>query len=204
MLLATALYENRKTVMSSWIRIVQPEEADEELRQVYNEAQSPHGTVDNVMKVHSLQPKTMLGHLQLYRSILHNPDMTLPVWFLEVVASYTSIVNKCEYSLAHHFRNARRLLDDDERADKIYECLEGGKPAEVFDGKELVLLEYAAKLTAHVGAMVRTDIQVLRDAGCDDREILEVNQVVAYFNYSNRVLNGLGVTTDGDVVGYYA
>ena len=45
-----------------------------------------------------------------------------------------------------------------------------------------------------------------RDAGvhiCEDGEILEVNQVVAYFNYSNRVLNGLGVTTEGDVVGYY-
>ena len=40
-------------------------------------------------------------------------------------------------------------------------------------------------------------------AGCDDGEILEVNQVCAYFNYSNRLLNGLGVTTQGDVLGYY-
>jgi len=36
-----------------------------------------------------------------------------------------------------------------------------------------------------------------------DGEITEVNQVCAYFNYSNRVLNGLGVTTEGDVIGYY-
>jgi UDP-glucuronate 4-epimerase len=35
------------------------------------------------------------------------------------------------------------------------------------------------------------------------RQILEVNQVCAYFNYSNRLLNGLGVTTQGDVIGYY-
>ncbi|MCY3773899.1 MAG: alkylhydroperoxidase, partial [Gemmatimonadetes bacterium] len=42
-----------------------------------------------------------------------------------------------------------------------------------------------------------------RDSGCSDGEILEVNQVVAYFNYSNRLLNGLGVTTDGDEIGYY-
>ena len=34
-------------------------------------------------------------------------------------------------------------------------------------------------------------------------EILEVNQVCAYFNYSNRLLNGLGVSMDGDSVGYY-
>ena len=30
-----------------------------------------------------------------------------------------------------------------------------------------------------------------------------MNQIVGYFNYANRLLNGLGVTTDGDVIGYY-
>jgi len=52
--------------------------------------------------------------------------------------------------------------------------------------------------------MEKTDVDALRTAGCDDGEILEVNQVCAYFNYSNRLLNGLGVTTEGDVIGYYA
>ena len=65
------------------------------------------------------------------------------------------------------------------------------------------MLEYARKLTAEVGAMCEADVERLREAGADDGEILEVNQVCAYFNYSNRVLNGLGVTTRGDVVGYY-
>jgi alkylhydroperoxidase family enzyme len=55
-----------------------------------------------------------------------------------------------------------------------------------------------------VGAMTRADYDALRAAGCEDGEILEVNQVTAYFNYSNRLLNGLGVTTEGDVIGYYA
>ena len=41
-------------------------------------------------------------------------------------------------------------------------------------------------------------------AGLDDGEILEANQIIGYFNYVNRLLNGLGVTTEGDVVGYYA
>ena len=44
---------------------------------------------------------------------------------------------------------------------------------------------------------------MLQEIGINDGEILEVNQVVAYFNYSNRLLNGLGVSTTGDVVGYY-
>ena len=51
--------------------------------------------------------------------------------------------------------------------------------------------------------MVKADVEVLSTAGVDDGQILEANQIIAYFNYVNRCLNGLGVTTDGDTVGYY-
>jgi uncharacterized peroxidase-related enzyme len=189
--------------MSAWISIIQPADADEQLTDIYQQVQSPHGTVDNVMKVHSLQPQTMLGHLALYKSILHNPDITLADRILEIIASYTSILNQCDYSLTHHFMNARRFMGDDEQADRVLNALQAGRPETVFSGKELALLEYAGKLTTNVGDIRKSDVDSLRAAGCCDTEILEVNQVVAYFNYSNRVLNGLGVTTDGDVVGYY-
>jgi alkylhydroperoxidase family enzyme len=57
------------------------------------------------------------------------------------------------------------------------------------------------KLTLTPQAMAETDISALREAGATDGEIFEANQVCAYFNYSNRLLNGLGVTTAGDVLG---
>jgi len=76
-------------------------------------------------------------------------------------------------------------------------------PEKAFAGKELALLRYAHKLTIRVGDMQKADFDACREAGCDDGEILEVNQVCAYFNYSNRLLNGLGVTTEGDTIGYY-
>lgn len=189
--------------MSAWIEMISEEDATDVLREMYEKARTPHGTVDNVMKAHSLRPHTMQGHIALYRSVLHHADITLPLWFLEVVASYTSIKNNCEYSLTHHFMNARRLVDDNELADEIYAALQAGEPQRAFSGKELALLDYAAKLTVDVGNMEKADIDRLHAADCDDGEILEVNQVVAYFNYSNRLLNGLGVTTEGDAVGYY-
>ncbi|MGI9258200.1 MAG: alkylhydroperoxidase, partial [Gammaproteobacteria bacterium] len=96
--------------MTAWIKMIPEAEATGALRELYDEAMTPHGTVDNVMKVHSLRPHTMHGHVTLYRSVLHHPDITLPLWFLEVVASYVSIKNGCEYSLTHHFMNVRRLL----------------------------------------------------------------------------------------------
>jgi uncharacterized peroxidase-related enzyme len=190
--------------MTAWIRMIPLEEAQGTLVEAYRGVTTPHGTVDNVMKAHSLRPHTMMGHVALYRSVLHNPDNTLPFWFLEMVASWVSTLNRCTYSFTHHWANARRLLGDKARAQAILQAFEAGEPQRVFEGKELALLRYAGKLTTHVGAMERADIDALREAGCDDGEILEVNQVCAYFNYSNRLLNGLGVTTEGDVIGYYA
>ena len=189
--------------MIAWIDTVDPECAEGELKALYDQVRTPHGTVDNVMKAHSLRPHTLEGHLVLYKSVLHNPANTLSLWFLETIASYTSIVNRCDYSLAHHFMNVRRLLADDARADRIYDALKADRPEDVFAGKELALLRYTRKLTAEVGAMQEPDVVALRDAGADDGEILEVNQVCAYFNFSNRLLNGLGVSTRGDIIGYY-
>ena len=189
--------------MSAWIEMVPLEDAGGTLKEMYDKVKTPHGTVDNVMRAHSLRPHTMDGHVTLYRSVLHNPDNVLPFWFLEIVASYTSIVNDCEYSLTHHFENVRKLLKDQPRADAVFACLKAHRPEECFAGKELALLRYTKKLTADVGKIVKTDIDLLKAAGCDDGEILEVNQVCAYFNYSNRLLNGLGVTTEGDTIGYY-
>ena len=189
--------------MSAWIKMVPLEAATGLLSEMYARVKTPHGTVDNVMRAHSLRPRTMEGHVVLYRSVLHSPDNTLPFWFLEVVASYVSMINNCEYSLTHHWANARRLMKDNVRADGVHAALVARQPELAFTGTQCALLVYAGKLTADVGKMSPADFAALKSAGCDDGEILEVNQVCAYFNYSNRLLNGLGVTTAGDVIGYY-
>ena len=189
--------------MSAWIQMIPLDQARGALATAYEKVKTPHGTVDNVMKAHSLRPHTMEGHVALYRSVLHSSDNTLPFVFLEVVASYVSMLNRCDYSLTHHFANARRLMADPDRAEAVRLALLEGQPERVFSGKELALLVYAGKLTTDVAKMVKSDVDALHAAGCDDGQILEVNQVCAYFNYSNRLLNGLGVTTQGDVIGYY-
>ncbi len=190
--------------MPAWIKMISDEDASPELAEVLALARTPHGTVDNVMRVHSLRPQTMRGHVVLYRAALHDPANTLPEWLQEVIASYVSILNDCPYSLANHWANARHLIGDPARADAVIAALEARKPETVFDGRELALLRYAEKLTLKPGAMQRGDVDALRAAGLEDGEVLEANQIIGYFNYANRLLNGLGVTTKGDIVGYYA
>lgn len=185
----------------TWIGTVPYEESTGYLREIYDQVKGPRGNIDNVMRVHSLRPHTMEGHSALYRSVLHQSDYELPAWFLEALGVYTSMTNGCDYSVAHHFEGMRRLVDDDDRARAIRQALETDRPEAVFSGKELRLLQYAKKLTRDPAAIVESDLTELRDAGASDGEILEANQVISYFNYSNRVLNGLGVTTEGDDIG---
>jgi uncharacterized peroxidase-related enzyme len=190
--------------MSAWIKMISDEDASEELLDVLKLARTPHGTVDNVMRVHSLRPNTMRGHVVLYRAALHDEANTLPEWLQETISSYVSILNECPYSLANHWANARHLIGNDERADAIEAALQAHRPEDAFEGGELALLDYAGKLTLQPGKMQQQDVDDLKAAGVDDGQILEANQIVCYFNYVNRSLNGLGVSTDGDIVGYYA
>lgn len=189
--------------MSAWIRMLSDEEADETLRSALDFARTPHGTVDNVMRVHSLRPSTMNGHVVLYRACLHDSGNTVPMWFQEVISSYVSTLNACPYSYANHWANARHLIGDAPRADAVEAAIRARRPQDAFDGAELAALRYAEKLTLRPGEIEESDVAALRDAGWDDGEILEINQIIGYFNYANRLLNGLGVTTEGDVVGYY-
>lgn len=189
--------------MSSWIKMINDEDADEELKIALNEAKTPHGTVDNVLRVHSLRPSTMIGHMKLYKSVLHDKKNTIPMWFQETISSYVSIINNCNYSFENHWKNAVFLINDKEKSEEIRLALENNKPENYFQNKELALLVYAKKLTLNPGKINQKDFQELKKVGLNDGEILEANQIISYFNYVNRSINGLGVTTQGDIVGYY-
>ena len=189
---------------AAWISMVEDEEADDQLKKIFDVARTPHGTLDNVMQIHSLRPASMIGHVTLYKSVLHSDEITLPLWFLEVIAAYVSILNSCEYSLTHHWNNAVRLIDNAQRVEVIHDALRSQSFDNTFNEKEIAILHYSKKLTCDVGNLKKVDVIKLKQAGCNDGEILEVNQVIAYFNYSNRVLNGLGVSLDGDKIGYYS
>ena len=60
-----------------------------------------------------------------------------------------------------------------------------------------VLCRYALKLTSTPWEMTEADAAALRASGFTDRDIVDANQVVAYYNYVNRVAEGLGVELEG-------
>ncbi len=185
----------------SWINTIPFAAAQGRLRRLYDRVTGPDGNVDNIMLAHSLRPHSMEGHMALYKAVLHHSGNQLPKWLLEVLGVHVSLLNGCDYCVEHHAAGLGRLLGDDERHSRIMAALREGEPERVFGGRELAALRYATQLTGDPSAVSAQTLADLRDAGMDDGEILEVNQVTAYFAYANRTVLGLGVTTEGDVLG---
>lgn len=55
------------------------------------------------------------------------------------------------------------------------------------------LLDFAVKLTQTPAEMRRDDVDRLRAAGFADEDILDAAQLISYFNYSNRLMDSLGI-----------
>jgi uncharacterized peroxidase-related enzyme len=139
--------------------------------------------------------------MALYKNVLHNSNNEVPKWFLESLGVYVSKLNSCDYCAEHHFAGLSRLLNDDQKSKAFWEAVQSDALESYFDAKHYAAVLYSKKLTLSVTKMVESDVDALKKHGYSDGEILEINQVVSYFNYVNRSVVGLGVNITGDVLG---
>ncbi len=64
------------------------------------------------------------------------------------------------------------------------------------DEKTKAILDYAVKLTKKPSSVTDADVELLRMEGCSDLEILDICQITSYFNFVNRMAEGLGVKVE--------
>jgi uncharacterized peroxidase-related enzyme len=91
--------------------------------------------------------------------------------------------------VTHHRRGLRRLLRDDELAERV----ERDYRTAGLDERRLEMLRYAEKLTRTPASVTREDVEALRSVGFSDADVLHLAEVIAYYAYVNRIADGLGV-----------
>lgn len=79
-----------------WIKIIREKEADGALREFYDGHTGPAGIVDNILKIHSLNPPSLDGHYQFYRTLMYGKSDLSRVQ-REMIAVVVSAVNQCHY-----------------------------------------------------------------------------------------------------------
>jgi len=89
----------------------------------------------------------------------------------------------------HHGAGLRKLTKD---TSLVKQLITDFRQARISDAERL-MLEYAAKLTREPWSITEIDITALRETGFSDEAILDINQVVGYYAFVNRLADGLGV-----------
>lgn len=185
-----------------WIKTIAYEDATGRLKQLYDRVKGPDNNVDNIMMMHSLRPHSMEGHMAIYKYVLHHTGNTLPKWFLETLGVWVSWLNECDYCVQHHFGGLTRLLGDEAKSQALLRAIKARDFADApLDNAQKLAMAYAEKLALAPADVTQSMVKGMRDAGLDDGQILEINQVTAYFCYANRTVLGLGCSTEGDVIG---
>jgi len=174
----------------SYIEVIPESEATGELAELYEKYCDKNGRVENVLKIHSLHPKAMTSHMQLYLTAVHRSS-PLTKQQREMIGITVSRLNGCSYCVSHHTRSLKRILREDEK--ETADFLAKGEPAQRLNKHDLTMLAYCEKLTREPSAMTAADVQQLRDTGFSDRAIHDIALVVGYFCFVNRMVLALGV-----------
>jgi len=173
----------------SWIKEISSEEATGKLKELFESIGGrTSGNIANILKVHSLNSEALEAHLNLYKTIMFG-ESNITRTQREMIATVVSNTNACEYWTVHHGEALRHESSDNQIMKDIVDDFTKANITK----KEKLMLCYAKKLTENTSSIKERDIIALHKAGFSDRDIFDINQVVAYFNYVNRIADGLGV-----------
>lgn len=174
-----------------WIASVPPEEATGQLAEAYRKQQEKLGRVTELTQIGSLYPALVSTRLALYEVVDATPS-GIPEWARRAVALLTSVLNGCRFCTVGH---TERLTEDG--YGPLAESIKS-QPETASSSSSAVdaLLVYARKLVRRPGEITEGDIISLRNEGWSDLDILDVNNIAAYYSYINRVASGLGLTRE--------
>jgi len=180
------------------IKVIQHNESEGELKEIYDNLVKTRGKLAEVHKIQSLNPKSIVNHIDLYMTIMFG-NSPLKRYQREMMAVVVSKTNNCNYCINHHAEALNHFWKDDYKLEQLKENYKNTELSE----KDMALCKYAEYLTLDPGLANIKDMTLpLKNVGFNDRAILDSSLVISYFNFVNRLVQSLGVTIEEDVGGY--
>ena len=178
----------------AWIRTVAWSDASGALKEAYDWQAKRLGQPTEYTQLGSLYPDLVQLRLQLYKSVEACPSDLSPVE-RQLAALVTSALNETPHCSSGLLLKLESLGAERKFLDRL-----SADPRTVRSSEPRLdaIIEYAVKLTLTPGSITAEDIEALRAHGLGDLDILDLNNMVAYYCYTNRVANGLGLKTPID------
>ncbi len=181
-----------------FIDVIQPDKAEGQLKEIYDELIASRGKIAEVHKIQSLNPASISRHIELYMTIMFGQSPLKRV-HREMLGVIVSISNHCAYCQRHHMEAVENFWKDEEKLKLLQSDFESAGLSE----QEKALCRYAKELTEHPERSEQAGlVKPLKEVGFGDREILDATLVVAYFNFVNRIVMSLGVELEENPGGY--
>jgi uncharacterized peroxidase-related enzyme len=175
----------------TWIRTVPWAEAEGPLKDAYEWQAAKLGEPAEFTMLGSLYPAIVEERLRLYRAVEGCPS-AIPEAERQLAAYVTSLAN----GTAHCASGLRLKLGALGVDESVLAAVEADPlAARTGDDRLDAVCSHAAKLTRRPTEMTEADLDELRAHGYSDLDLIDLNNMVAYYNYINRVVNGLGLTT---------
>lgn len=176
----------------AWIETIAWDESEGELREAYDWQAKALGEPAEFTMLGSLYPAITEERLRLYRTVEQCPS-DLSAVERQAAAYVASTLN----GTAHCASGLRlKLLSLGLEASTLDNIASAPSAAPSEDKRLNAICAHAAKLTSAPAEMVESDLDPLRKFGLSDLDILDLNNMVAYYCYINRVVMGLGVRSE--------
>ncbi len=175
--------------MDAWITTVPWADATGELADAYNWQAASLGEPAEFTMLGSLYPTIVDERLRLYRAVEQCPSALDPIE-RQAAAWVVSLLNGTDHCASGLSLKLTSLGLDDDSKDAI-----SSNPTAPRTGLARLdaICAHAAKLTSTPTEMAPEDLDVLRAHGLDDLDLVDLNNMVSYYNYINRVVMGLGL-----------
>ncbi len=183
----------------AFIDVIDYPEAEGELKEIYDGLIKSRGKLANVHKIQSLNPKSIVNHMDLYMTIMFGKSPLKRVQ-REMMAVVVSKANNCEYCQLHHAEAVKHYWKDDQMVEQLKNDYTKLNISDV----DRTLCNMAWALTKSPQNSNKVYIDKLRKLGLDDRAILDANMVISYFNFVNRMVIGLGLAVNQDEIAGYS
>ncbi|MEL7002850.1 MAG: peroxidase-related enzyme [Bacteroidota bacterium] len=173
----------------AYIEVIEHPKAEGQLKEIYDGLVQSRGKLAEVHKIQSLNPESITNHMDLYMTIMFGKS-PLKRYQREMIAVIVSSSNECPYCIRHHGDALNHFWKDQKKVDELannYSQLD-------LSDLEIALCKYAQDLTLKPNSINEQEhTQKLKELGLEDRAILDAALVIAYFNFVNRLVLGLGV-----------
>ena len=166
---------------------------DKDIQSYFKICKEKLGLIPNILKTNTIDKKKFDAFNIFYNRLMQD-DNYLSKIEKEMIAVVVSATNRCLYCCVSHSYTLAKLLKDPIKAKNIlinYEVAQISK-------KYKIMLDFVSKLTQNSHKITEGDRDKLRKIKFNEFQILEIIEVAAFFNMTNRIASGTNMVPNAE------